>query len=615
MGSVLAVGLLCIAAAEMNAQTNSPNRAILTTGEASHQAVIYADPANAPMNQTTTAGLPADAVPHGLAVFGDDGALLADYGNSRIFVVQVSTAAVTSTIDTSAASYDGEGTVAVSPQGDYALAIDGSNNLIAIQAPFDSSSAITTVTMPGLGSNPGTQSIVFNSAGRAFVRTSAGVSVLDAPYNSIAFTIPLDLDPVSPIGSITITPDGKTLLVTNQNQGFGSTIYIFNAPYSASSTSQTLLTNSGLRTLQVSPDGTKAIYVIGDFFGSRAVRTLNAPFNSSSIGETLPLPPGVTSFEDVGFSTDGSLAILGGGSSTEAPLLIKAPFTAAGAELSYIPVDAANPARGSGAARFLPGGAPVAASSLLNISTRLQVLTGNQVLIGGFIVTGTDPKMVILRAIGPALADFGISDALADPVLELRASDGSLIMSNDNWRMDQESEIEMTGLAPSKDLESAIVATLDPGAYTAIVSGKNGGTGVGLVEAYDLDSASDSELANISTRGFVATESNVMIGGFILGSEANVLIRAIGPSLADFGVAGALADPTLELRDVQGTLISSNDNWKDPNQLEIEMTGLQPSKDAESTVLETLPAGAYTAIVAGAGATTGVGLVEVYRLP
>ena len=193
-------------------------------------------------------------------------------------------------------------------------------------------------------------------------------------------------------------------------------------------------------------------------------------------------------------------------------------------------------------------------------------------------------------------------------------STASVIATNDNWTSNR-AAIEATGLQPSKDLESAIVATLDPGAYTAIVSGKNGSTGVGLVEAYDLDTAAASELANISTRGFVATESNVMIGGFILGSESNVLVRAIGPSLTDFGVADALADPTLELRDVQGTLISSNDNWKEPNETEIEATGLQPSKDKESALFEMLPAGAYTAIVAGEGATTGIGLVEVYRLP
>ena len=259
---------------------------------------------------------------------------------------------------------------------------------------------------------------------------------------------------------------------------------------------------------------------------------------------------------------------------------------------------------------------PPDSSALLNISTRMQVLTGDQVLIGGFIITGTDPKMVILRAIGPSLTDFGVAGALADPVLELRALDGSVIATNDDWTSNR-TAIEATGLQPNKDLESAIVATLDPGAYTAIVSGTNGTTGVGLVEAYDLDVAAASELANISTRGFVATESNVMIGGFILGGESgssDVLIRAIGPTLADFGVAGALEDPTLELRDVQGTLVGSNDNWMDSQKAEIEAIGLAPQADLESAILETLNPGAYTAIVAGADGGTGVGLVEVYRL-
>lgn len=257
-------------------------------------------------------------------------------------------------------------------------------------------------------------------------------------------------------------------------------------------------------------------------------------------------------------------------------------------------------------------------ATLLNISTRLQVLTGDQVLIGGFIITGNDPKLVILRAIGPSLGAFGIADALADPILELHASDGSLIMTNDNWKMDQQSEIEATGLAPTNNLESAIVATLDPGSYTAIVSGKNGGTGVGLVEAYDLDAAADSELANISTRGLVQVGNDVMIGGFILGGgdgASNVLVRAIGPTLGDFGVAGALEDPTLELRDGQGTLVSSNDNWKDTQQVAIEETGLAPQDDLESALFETLNPGAYTAIVADQGGLTGVALVEVYRLP
>ncbi len=188
----------------------------------------------------------------------------------------------------------------------------------------------------------------------------------------------------------------------------------------------------------------------------------------------------------------------------------------------------------------------------LNISTRMEVRTDDQVLIGGFIITGNDPKKVILRAIGPSLAGFGIANPLADPVLELHASDGSLITMNDNWKDTQQAEIEASGFQPQNDLESAIISTLDPGSYTAVVSGKDGGTGVGLVEGYDLDQAADSQFGNISTRGFVETGTNVMIGGFILGGEsgnANVVVRALGPSLTAFGVTGALADPTLELRD------------------------------------------------------------------
>ena len=230
-------------------------------------------------------------------------------------------------------------------------------------------------------------------------------------------------------------------------------------------------------------------------------------------------------------------------------------------------------------------------------------------------------KRVLLRAIGPSLAGFGVTDPLPDPILELHAEDGTLITTNDNWKDSPEMmDIEATGLAPSNDLESAIIKTLDPGLYTAVVTGKNGATGVGLVEAYDLDLGAASQLGNLSTRGFVGTATNVMIGGFILGGggkDVSVVVRALGPSLTQFGVTGALADPTLELHDVNGTLVQSNDNWQaDPAQAAlIEATGLQPTNDLESAIFQTLPPGAYTAIVAGKDDTTGVGLVEVYRLP
>lgn len=254
-------------------------------------------------------------------------------------------------------------------------------------------------------------------------------------------------------------------------------------------------------------------------------------------------------------------------------------------------------------------------SQALNISTRLAVGTGDNVLIGGFIITGTQPKKIIARAIGPSLP---LAGALADPVLELHDSSGGLIASNDNWRSDQQAEIIATGIAPTNDLESAIVATLpaNNSAYTAIVRGVNNGVGIGLVEAYDLDPSVDSKLANISTRGFAQTGDNVMIGGFILGPNSNdassIVVRAIGPSLA---LANPLQDPTLELRNSDGVLITSNDNWMDnSNSQTIIENGLAPMNDNESALLAIPPPGNYTAIVRGKNNTTGVALVEIYAL-
>ena len=266
---------------------------------------------------------------------------------------------------------------------------------------------------------------------------------------------------------------------------------------------------------------------------------------------------------------------------------------------------------------------------LLNISSRVDVLTGDQVAIAGFIINGTDPKRVVVRGIGPSLSGAGVQGTLQDPNLELHDGSRAMIASNDNWKTkpdgtSQQAAIEATGIPPNNDLESAIAITLNPGQYTAILAGKNGGTGIGLVEVYDLSRAANSKLSNISTRGFVGTNDNVMIGGLIIGkgnvgATGRVLVRAIGPSLGNAGVQGALQDPTLELHDASGTAIDSNDNWKtrpdgSSQQAAIEATGLAPSNDLESALLETLVPGNYTAIVRGKNSTTGVGLVEVYNL-
>ena len=261
----------------------------------------------------------------------------------------------------------------------------------------------------------------------------------------------------------------------------------------------------------------------------------------------------------------------------------------------------------------------------VNISTRLPVGTGENVLIAGFIVTGNAPKIVIIRGIGPSLNGSGLQGVLQDPQLELRNGAGALLIANDNWRSDQAAEINETTIPPTNDLESAIVALLDPGSYTAILRGTDNSTGIAVVEGYDLGTASmdvgsGAQLANISTRGFVNTSDNVMIGGIISANgSAKFIIRALGPSLSGSGIQGALQDPTLELRSSNGTLLSSNDNWKtrpdgSSQQAAIEATTIPPTNDLESALVQTVAPGNYTAIVRGKNNATGVGLVEVYNL-
>ncbi len=262
----------------------------------------------------------------------------------------------------------------------------------------------------------------------------------------------------------------------------------------------------------------------------------------------------------------------------------------------------------------IPTATPVPAR-LANISTRLRVETGDNVLIGGFIITGTQPKKIIVRAIGPSLPFF---NTLANPTLELHGPNG-LIDSNDNWIDSPNKQAIMDStIPPSSDLESAIVATLpaNSSGYTAIVRGVSDGTGIGVVEAYDLDSSVDSKLANIATRGFVQTGDDVLIAGtIILGQTAQkIIVRAIGPSLP---VAGKLEDPTLELRDGNGAVIRANDNWRTGGQeTEIIQSTVPPTNDAESAIVETLQGNgaSYTAIVRGVNDTTGIAVVEVYAL-
>lgn len=258
-------------------------------------------------------------------------------------------------------------------------------------------------------------------------------------------------------------------------------------------------------------------------------------------------------------------------------------------------------------------------ASMLNISTRLKVQTGDNALIGGFVVRGIGPKKMIVRGMGPSLSGSGVPGTLQDPSLELYDSAGTLILSNDNWADTQATAIQATGLQPGDPRESTILATLAPGSYTAVMRGVNNTAGVGLVEAYDIDTQpSASELVNISTRGRVELGDNVMIGGYIVGAPepARLIVRGIGPSLAASNVPGSLQDPKLELHDASGTTIMSNDNWQDdPTQAGlIQAAGLAPTDPRESALAVTLNPGSYTAAVRGKDDTQGVALVEFYKL-
>ncbi len=266
-----------------------------------------------------------------------------------------------------------------------------------------------------------------------------------------------------------------------------------------------------------------------------------------------------------------------------------------------------------------PGVTPQPPAQANNLSTRMTVQTGANVGIGGFIITGSAPKHLLLRGIGTSLTALGVPNALADPVLELHGPGGFATIANNNWREDpvQEAAIIATGIPPTNNLEAAIDVTLLPGAYTAIISGTNNGTGVGLIEIYDLSSAVPAKLANISTRAFVGTGNEIMIAGFILGGNSgddHVIIRGIGPSLTALGVPGALADPTLELRDLNGAVVVSNNDWQDDPTAagEITAAGLAPANPLESAVAVALPPGLYTALLSGVQNGTGTGLIEVY---
>lgn len=275
-----------------------------------------------------------------------------------------------------------------------------------------------------------------------------------------------------------------------------------------------------------------------------------------------------------------------------------------------------------------PTGTSTTPGFVANVSTRLPVGTGDNVLIEGFIVQGPAgaTKKILVRAIGPSLAQFGINDALSDPTLAIFDANNNQIASNDNWQTtqmggiitsDQVAEINASKVAPTNAAESAIVANLTPASYTAVVRGAGNSVGTAVVDAFDLSSGSAAKLANVATRGLIQPGAGLLIGGFIVqNGSVKIVVRAIGPSLAAFGIANALPDTTLQLRDQNGNIVRENDDWQsDPQQAQqLQSVGLQPTNNLEAALIQTIAPGQYTAQVRGKPETTGTGVVQVYFL-
>jgi hypothetical protein len=395
--------------------------------------------------------------------------------------------------------------------------------------------------------------------------------------------------------------------ISGNSASAGGGIYSF-SPGTQEARNSIIARNSSVNGPDVKGDFiSQGFNLVGDNSGA----TISSPQASDQIGTAAaPIDPLLSPLQNNGGPTLTRALLLG------SPAIDKGESSGATADQrgfgrrKDIPA-LANAPGGDGADI---GAVESAFATLVNISTRLRVQTADNAMIGGFIITGTGPKTVLVRGMGPSLP---LAGALADPFIEVHGPSGEILATNDNWQdATTRQEIIDSGLAPANDLEPALWGVINPGAYTVVVRGKNDATGIGLFEVYDLDQTVESQLGNISTRGSVGTGNDVMIGGTIIAGSvpARVLFRAIGPSLRNFGISNALGDPVLELHDGNGVLIASNYNWRDTQEAEISATGLAPSNDLESAILRDLAPGPYTAIVRGLNDTTGVALVEAYNL-
>jgi uncharacterized repeat protein (TIGR01451 family) len=465
------------------------------------------------------------------------------------------------------------------PTGSIAFAAYGPDDATCANSP----AFVSEVNVNGNGQ--------YSSA--SFVPASAGVYRWVASYSGDFDNKAVATACGDPNESVTVAKAGTTTTVaSSMNPSVGGQPVTFTATVSANTSTSTI------------PTGTVQFVVDGSNFGAPVTMS-----NGTAQITTSSLSAGNHSVS-AQYSGDGNFnpstgTLTNGQTVTPAPTPTPTPTPTA------TPSPTASPTP-----------SPTAAQAL-NISTRLRVDIGDRVMIGGFIITGNAAKPVVVRGLGPSLANANVPAAtvLNNPFLELRGPNGDLIISNDNWvDSPQRSEIEGTVYEPTDDREAVIMAALDPGAYTAIISGVGQTSGVGLVEVYDNSQGADSELANISTRGFVLTDDNVMIGGFTLGGASNparIAVRALGPSLTSSGLSNVLADPTLELYNANGTVLVSNDDWQSDPAAAAQLTanGLALPHPKESGIFTSLVSpGQFTAIVAGKDGTTGLALVEIYNL-
>ena len=473
------------------------------------------------------------------------------------------------------------------------LAFDSKGNLFASNPAHTAISKIppngSTITDFATGINPG--DLAFDAAGNLFAIDGITGSIFK--YTPSGAKTTFAGPGLDDLVALAFARDGN-LFVTRRGTGLsGSGSIVKFTPAGAIST----FIPSGLfLPKDLAFDGFGNLYEADSGSGS--------VFEFAPNGTKTTFKAGLNAPQSLAFDRDGNLFV------GECPTCDIVKITPAGTQSLF-----ASPSAVGGLA-FEP---PTA--QLTNISTRASVQTGSGVTIAGFIVTGTDSKSVVVRGLGPTLSQppFNVTGVLADPFLSLFDGSGNVIWNNNNWKDTQQAGIQATGLAPPNDLESAILQILPPGNYTAVLSGKNGTTGVGLVEVYDISPGVFAELTNVSTRGFVGTGDNVMIAGIITSGgngSTQIVVRGLGPTLASppFSIAGALADPVVTLVDQNGMVVKTNDNWKNTQQVAIEATGLAPPNDLESAMVVTVATGQYTAILSGKNGGTGIGLVEVYKL-